>query len=308
MTKRSARSVLAAAALVAGPVIDARAQGFDFETQRKVVDYARETAQSLCDAVRAEGSSRAANLNGKVEVEVNGLLRRLAELGLSVGGSINSTQYRGLRQEDLPAAMRDASNCRQRTFDSLVRTLMPQQGPGRPPAPRQDGVPMFEPTAALGQPGWSRDPNTQCRFWNDAPQADETVHWIGDCRNGVAHGIGTFERRTPMLVQRILGEMSAGRMTPGGFGSLNLPTVGGQRLLISGAFQPGTLTFSGPVKMTGTNMVYEGELDERFRAHGFGTFTFDGVHQITALWTHGCGIVNGSVFRTSSDLAGCPYQ
>ena len=51
--------------------------------------------------------------------------------------------------------------------------------------------------AALAQadaaPGWITATNQPCKIWNPAPQADESVTWSGDCKDGLASGKGILQ-------------------------------------------------------------------------------------------------------------------
>lgn len=38
--------------------------------------------------------------------------------------------------------------------------------------------------------GWSKDPRTGCRLWNNYPKASDSVRWNGECVNGYASGKG----------------------------------------------------------------------------------------------------------------------
>jgi hypothetical protein len=37
---------------------------------------------------------------------------------------------------------------------------------------------------------WIQDPRSGCRVWNLFPLEKETVRWLGECRDGKAHGVG----------------------------------------------------------------------------------------------------------------------
>lgn len=306
MTSSAARALLIAAPLILSPSVGPGANANDADQNLRALPKITEAANNICEAARAEGSTRSAKFTGRVEAVVKGLMRHLVDLGVSTGVEIGSSGYQGFPQGDLLAAMRITSDCRQNLVKYLGDKMLPQQGAGVALAPRPRRSDPFQPTAAPGQPGWSRDPQTDCHLWSNNPYSDETVHWMGSCPRAVADGFGTVERRTLQFVQQITGMMVGGRMMAGGAGTL----VFSNGQTITGTFQDGgSLNFMGPVIMSGAGFIYEGTLDDQYRPHGQGTWTYtDNFLQVPAMWTHGCTFIIGVVVKVTQDTTGCPYQ
>jgi len=65
------------------------------------------------------------------------LAKRLASLGVSAKGDITSSEYQGVLQQDLLAAMKDNRECKLRVLDKLQAAVLPTgipepAGPGAP--------------------------------------------------------------------------------------------------------------------------------------------------------------------------------
>lgn len=66
-------------------------------------------------------------------------------------------------------------------------------------------------------PGWLTDLQTHCRVWDSDVQPEESVHWQGACRNGVAEGPGVIQWTSSKISQTMEGTLRAGRMEGRGF-------------------------------------------------------------------------------------------
>jgi hypothetical protein len=77
-------------------IITARAYPQDLETQAKALELITRTANSICNTVNTEGSSDSEKVAGAVSAKLNGLIGKLADLGISGDGSFSSEHYAGL--------------------------------------------------------------------------------------------------------------------------------------------------------------------------------------------------------------------
>ena len=93
------------------------------------------TAERLCGDVSQSGSATTSQVTGDVKAELNGLAKKLANLGIAGTGSITSNEYQGVLREQLTAALKDARDCRISIFDKLEKKLLPNttQPETRPP-------------------------------------------------------------------------------------------------------------------------------------------------------------------------------
>ena len=84
-----------------------------------------ETAETLCGSVPIAGSNTVIRGEAGATTALTGLLKRLAEIGLSIGGSIEQKTYVGVTQEQLSKVLHDDSNCKYNTFRILVENFSP---------------------------------------------------------------------------------------------------------------------------------------------------------------------------------------
>ncbi len=67
-------------------------------------------------------------MTGQVTAELNGLAKRLADLGVKGTGTLSSTDFEGVLQPELREALNDVRACKLHVFDSL-RKLIPDVTP-----------------------------------------------------------------------------------------------------------------------------------------------------------------------------------
>jgi hypothetical protein len=66
---------------------------------------------------------------------------------------------------------------------------------------------------------WELDQLNQCKIWNPRPMPNETVTWLGSCKNGFVEGYGTAEwYRDDKIISKTEGNFLSGRpgQTPRG--------------------------------------------------------------------------------------------
>src|ERR1700730_14413664 len=85
----------------------AYSQTQDLQKQERALELITKTAGSICKTVNTEGSSDSAKVSGAVNAQLNGLIGKLAGLGISGDGSYGADHYAGLIREDLPGALRN---------------------------------------------------------------------------------------------------------------------------------------------------------------------------------------------------------
>jgi hypothetical protein len=95
--------------------------------QQKQLEAITATADRICNVVTTEGSTESAKVSGEVKAELSGLAKRLANLGVSGTGAIDSSEYHGLLQQDLALALKDNASCKTHVFDKLIDKLVPSQ-------------------------------------------------------------------------------------------------------------------------------------------------------------------------------------
>jgi hypothetical protein len=112
-----------------------------------------DTADRLCGNVATSGQANAARGAGEVKAELNGLVKRLADIGISASGEKSSTSYEGVVQQELTTALRDVRECKLKIFNVLQEKLLPQVTPAAPVATQPPAAQQALPAPASASPG-----------------------------------------------------------------------------------------------------------------------------------------------------------
>jgi lanthanide-dependent methanol dehydrogenase len=130
MLKHIAAILLSAVILVLGSGTAALAESIEQEQQilNMVADY----SDRICNIVQARGSSQSITAKGDIKAELNGLAKKLANLGVTGAADITTSEYEGVLQTDLAKAIADNAACKRGVQDKLVDKLL------RPPEQRQN--------------------------------------------------------------------------------------------------------------------------------------------------------------------------
>lgn len=84
-----------------------------------------DAADRFCNVVPVGGERQAVQVAADVKVEINGLLKKLAGLGVSGTGKYTSEHYVGVLQQDLAATLKDNATCKLKVFMTLQEKLLP---------------------------------------------------------------------------------------------------------------------------------------------------------------------------------------
>ena len=139
----------------------------DLNRSEKALAIINSFAQSMCADPAFKGSATQSAAEIKAGVELNNLIKTLADAKVEVKAGIKDTRFQGLLQKDLLDATKVASSCRLTIYQDLVGRLLPQAttapSPGASerlpaaggaqrqpaPAPKSKGV-SFLPAVQLG--------------------------------------------------------------------------------------------------------------------------------------------------------------
>ncbi len=94
------------------------------ETRSSALKAITDTADKICGSVPTSGDHISLEVKGAISAQLNVLVKKLADLGISGNGDVSSGSYEGLLQQDLPAALADARGCKVHVFDKLQETLL----------------------------------------------------------------------------------------------------------------------------------------------------------------------------------------
>jgi len=94
------------------------------ESNEQALQEITNTADKICGIVAAKGETSTVAVKGQVNAELNGLAKRLANLGISGTGDITSSSYEGIVQQDLTSTLKDVRECKLKVFERLEEKLV----------------------------------------------------------------------------------------------------------------------------------------------------------------------------------------
>jgi hypothetical protein len=108
--------------LAAAVTTDAYSQSLDAQTN--ALALITRTADGICSIVKQAGNSQSVKVKGDVKAQLTGLIKQLADLGISGAADFTADQYEGVIQADLAATIRSNSECKLKVFDKLVEKMV----------------------------------------------------------------------------------------------------------------------------------------------------------------------------------------
>ncbi len=94
-----------------------------------------DTADRICGIVSTEGDTKSHEVQGQINAELNGLAKRLANIGGAGSADFSASRYQGLLQKDLPTTLDGVRACKLHVFDLLRTTILPGSPSTPAPAP-----------------------------------------------------------------------------------------------------------------------------------------------------------------------------
>jgi hypothetical protein len=130
------------------------------DSDKQVLDTIADFADRICGPLSDSGSSTTETVKGNVTVGLNGLAKKLADLGVSGGGEIKSDEYRGVLQGQVAASIADTQRCKLTVAESVAAKLLaasPTPPPSRDPnSLYQNGDPVADAQGAITELAHSR--------------------------------------------------------------------------------------------------------------------------------------------------------
>jgi hypothetical protein len=104
--------------------------------QRTALKDITDAAERICNSIPLSGVSQSAELSGQAKAEVNGVIKKVAELGVAGAGKYQTSEFSNVLQRDLAQAIQTNANCKQTVFNVLVDRMIPARpsAPSGPPA------------------------------------------------------------------------------------------------------------------------------------------------------------------------------
>src|SRR5437016_1547397 len=81
-------------------------------------------ADRLCSKSPWEGSGRTVDLSGTGKAELDGLIKKMASLGIQGSAKYQQSQFQGLLQKDLVAALKTSTDCKLKVLEALKDKLL----------------------------------------------------------------------------------------------------------------------------------------------------------------------------------------
>lgn len=239
-----------------------------------------DTADRICGIVAASGESKGMKVEGDVNAQLSSLLKKLANLGISVSVGADATEYQGVLQADLATTLKNLQDCKLKVLETLSKRLLPEspKDPSRPSG-TESSKENFTLVRVPGQSGWSVDPNSGCHIWNQELRPDETVAWTGGCDDGMASGFGVLEWRAPDGLERYVGNLVNGKIK--GSGIFSFPNGFREE----GEFSDGLLNGHASV-IWGDGTRLEGEFHDDL-ANGYAVKTWPNGARLEGEFRHG---------------------
>jgi hypothetical protein len=98
------------------------------DIQIKALKAITESASSICNTVKTEGSSQSVEVSGDVKAELSGIAKKLADLGISGAGKYTSEKHdMTVLQQDLSNTIKSNSDCRKSVLELLKDKMIPDQ-------------------------------------------------------------------------------------------------------------------------------------------------------------------------------------
>jgi hypothetical protein len=94
------------------------------DAQATALSLITKTADGICNTVRDAGSSQSVKVKGDVKAQLNGLIKQLADLGISGAADFAADQYEGLLHADLATAMAKNAECKFNVFNKLQERMI----------------------------------------------------------------------------------------------------------------------------------------------------------------------------------------
>src|ERR1700753_2482872 len=94
---------------------DAHSQSLEVQTQ--ALALITKTADDICGIVKTAGSYQDLKVKGEVKAQLSGLVKQLADLGISGAANYDSDQYEGFVRSDLATTFQRTAECKYKVFE-----------------------------------------------------------------------------------------------------------------------------------------------------------------------------------------------
>ena len=100
----------------------------DLEAQTKALRAISAFAAETCgNSLALEGTATNLELSGDVKAQLQGLVARVADLGMTGAGKYKSDAFKNVLHEQLAEALKDNATCKLKVFELLQEKMVLQQ-------------------------------------------------------------------------------------------------------------------------------------------------------------------------------------
>jgi hypothetical protein len=114
-----------------------------FRQQQRALDEVIAATGRICTTVPLEENNKRITLTGDAKAELNGLVKKIAELGIHGAATYETNEGRGVLQAQLADAIKSGDNCRLSVLKEL-KAMIPGLEPGSMP-PNDQPTPQLAP-------------------------------------------------------------------------------------------------------------------------------------------------------------------
>lgn len=94
------------------------------DNQNDALNVIADFADRICNKISTSGGKKSLELSGHGKVELKGLLKKIADLGVEGGAKYQDVSYESVLQKDLARMLRESSNCKLEVFKDLKDKLI----------------------------------------------------------------------------------------------------------------------------------------------------------------------------------------
>src|SRR5262245_61424902 len=111
-------------AAVATFVTSAAYSQSSLDAQTQALALITKTADEVCGIVKMAGNSSDLNVKGDIQAKLSGLIKQLADVGISGAANYDARQFEGLIQADLASTFQRTAECKFKVFDTLQAKMI----------------------------------------------------------------------------------------------------------------------------------------------------------------------------------------
>jgi len=105
----------------------------NLDKQKEALEAIADFADRICNKIPIAGNSESLELSGTGKVELNKLLKAIADLEIEGGAKYQKSKFNNVLQKDLATLLKDGSKCKLDVFKELKDKLLVTETPPSPP-------------------------------------------------------------------------------------------------------------------------------------------------------------------------------